>query len=78
MQLTDRTFVDTTHIHPPLPGHATRVAACFALVFVARRLQQKCRLTPGVPVTPMLAKPSKTIAEVLQRLSGQEFTCEYK
>ncbi|CAM9592988.1 unnamed protein product, partial [Hapterophycus canaliculatus] len=42
------------------------------------RLQQKCRLTPGVPVSPMLAKPTKSIGEVLQRLSGQEFTCEYK
>ncbi|CAM9496229.1 unnamed protein product [Ectocarpus sp. 12 AP-2014] len=42
------------------------------------RLQQACRLTPGVPVLPMLAKPTKSIGEVLQRLSGQEFTCEYK
>ncbi|CAM9132058.1 unnamed protein product [Laminaria digitata] len=42
------------------------------------RLQQTCRLTPGVPVSPMLAKPTKSIGEVLQRLSGQEFTCEYK
>eukprot|EP00904_Undaria_pinnatifida_P000403 jgi/Undpi1/10363/HiC_scaffold_29.g12813.m1 len=42
------------------------------------RLQQMCRLTPGVPVSPMLAKPTKSVGEVLQRLSGQEFTCEYK
>ena len=42
------------------------------------RLQQTCRLTPGVPVSPMLAKPTKSVGEVLQRLSGQEFTCEYK
>lgn len=46
--------------------------------FGRRRLQQTCRLTPGVPVSPMLAKPTKSIAEVMQRLSGQEFTCEYK
>ena len=46
--------------------------------FPHRRLQQTCRLTPGVPVSPMLAKPTKSIAEVMQRLSGQEFTCEYK
>ena len=36
------------------------------------------RLTPGVPVSPMLAKPTKSISEVLKRLSGVLFTCEFK
>eukprot|EP00968_Pinguiococcus_pyrenoidosus_P004120 scaffold272_cov137-Pinguiococcus_pyrenoidosus.AAC.1 len=35
-------------------------------------------LRPGLPVFPMLAKPTKKITEVLERLSGQAFTAELK
>ena len=41
-------------------------------------LHKTCTLRPGFPVTPMLAKPTKSIQEVLKRLSGKRFTCEYK
>lgn len=41
-------------------------------------LYRECRLIPGVPVHPMLAKPTKQIQEVMKRLSGQSFTMEYK
>ena len=42
------------------------------------KLYMSCRLVPGLPVAPMLAKPQKQIGEVLKRLSGQAFTMEYK
>jgi len=42
------------------------------------KLEEKCRITPGLPVHPMLAQPSKGISEVLDRLEGNPFTCEYK
>mmetsp|Transcript_68230 Transcript_68230/g.159953 ORF Transcript_68230/g.159953 Transcript_68230/m.159953 type:complete len:762 (-) Transcript_68230:170-2455(-) len=41
-------------------------------------LLQVCSISVGVPVKPMLAKPSKGIAEVGERLSGKRFTGEWK
>lgn len=41
-------------------------------------LLDNCQITPGLPLKPMLAKPTKSISEVLDRFQGEEFTCEYK
>ena len=41
-------------------------------------LAERCSFQPGIPVSPMLAKPTKSIQEVLNRLNGLSFTCEYK
>lgn len=42
------------------------------------QLDKHCVLKPGVPLKPMLAKPTKSISEVLDKFTGEEFTCEYK
>lgn len=36
------------------------------------------QLLPGIPVGPMLAKPTKKVSEIVENFEGMEFTCEYK
>ncbi|RVD85578.1 uncharacterized protein DFL_003896 [Arthrobotrys flagrans] len=41
-------------------------------------LRDHCTMQPGVPLKPMLAKPTKSISEVLDRFEDKKFTCEFK
>ncbi len=59
-----------------LPNHDAVVPAL--LTVGVNKLREACKLTPGVPLKPMLAKPTKAIGEVLDRFEGKRFTCEYK
>lgn len=49
-----------------------------AMAVPLQELHKRCSLQPGIPIEPMLAKPTKSIQEVLKRLNGVRFTCEYK
>ncbi|PKU64573.1 DNA ligase 1 [Dendrobium catenatum] len=42
------------------------------------KLSEACNFSLGVPVGPMLAKPTKSVSEILDKFQGTEFTCEYK
>lgn len=42
------------------------------------KVATKCVLTPGTPVSPMLARPTKAYAMVFDRFENKPFTCEYK
>lgn len=38
----------------------------------------KCQLTPGIPVKPMLAKRASSVDELFEKFGEDAFTCEYK
>lgn len=59
-----------------LPSYEVIVPAM--LEYGIFNLRENCKLQPGVPLKPMLAKPTKSITEVLDRFEGKNFTCEYK
>jgi DNA ligase-1 len=41
-------------------------------------LKDHCYMRVGIPVKPMLAKPTKGVQIILQRFENIKFTCEYK
>ncbi|KAG7881034.1 hypothetical protein KL937_001881 [Ogataea polymorpha] len=49
-----------------------------AIKYGTLKLMDHCTLKPGIPLKPMLAKPTKSITEILNQFENQEFTCEYK
>nr|CAJ20576.1 DNA ligase, putative [Toxoplasma gondii RH] len=44
----------------------------------AEALSSLCVATPGIPLQPMLARPTRGFEEVMERLKQTEFTCEFK
>eukprot|EP00510_Aplanochytrium_minuta_P001525 CAMPEP_0184019092 /NCGR_PEP_ID=MMETSP0954-20121128/8549_1 /TAXON_ID=627963 /ORGANISM="Aplanochytrium sp, Strain PBS07" /LENGTH=714 /DNA_ID=CAMNT_0026300699 /DNA_START=62 /DNA_END=2206 /DNA_ORIENTATION=- len=44
----------------------------------AEGLRERCHVRAGIPLKPMLAKPTNGVSQVLDRFDGVEFTCEYK
>lgn len=41
-------------------------------------LSKSCTFTLGVPIGPMLAKPTKGVSEILGKFQNTVYTCEYK
>lgn len=59
-----------------VPNYEIVINSC--LEYGIMELDNHCRLRPGIPLKPMLAKPTKAITEILDRFQGQVFTSEYK
>lgn len=60
-----------------MPNFDKLLAALFG-GHTASSLPTVCHISLGIPVKPMLAKPSKGLAEVTERLEGKAFTAEWK
>ncbi|KAJ9614109.1 ATP-dependent DNA ligase Cdc17 [Cladophialophora chaetospira] len=63
-------------VYSELPSYEVIIPAM--LEHGISHLHETCKLQPGVPLKPMLAKPTKSITEVLDRFEGKDFTCEFK
>lgn len=63
-------------IHCQVPNYGVIIEA--AIAGGIESISESCKLSAGIPLKPMLAKPTKSITEILDRFSGEEFTCEYK
>jgi DNA ligase 1 len=63
-------------VYSELPSYEVIIPAM--LEHGLKKLKDNCKLQPGVPLKPMLAKPTKAITEVLDRFEDKTFTCEFK
>lgn len=59
-----------------VPNYEIIINCC--LEYGIMQLDEHCSLQPGIPLKPMLAKPTKSITEVLDTFQGKSFTSEYK
>jgi DNA ligase-1 len=78
------------HIESPLEAAAKIVKQVYSVIPVYDKiipailnggvwnLPETCSFSLGVPVGPMLAKPTKGVSEILDKFQDMEFTCEYK
>jgi len=42
------------------------------------KIKETCHMRVGIPLKPMLAKPTKGVQIILKRFENIRFTCEYK
>ncbi|KAL8092441.1 DNA ligase 1-like [Apium graveolens] len=79
-----------THRDSPLEEAANIVKQVYSVIPVYDKLvhailtdgvwnlRKTCNFSPGIPVGPMLAKPTKRVSEIFDKFQNLKFTCEYK
>lgn len=60
------------------PNHGEVINTLMEVGDDMEKLKERCHIRVGIPVKPMLAKPTKGVREVLDRFEQIKFTCEYK
>ncbi|KAK1426267.1 hypothetical protein QVD17_14937 [Tagetes erecta] len=87
---TEKKSSSSAHTDSPLEEAAKIVKQVYSVIPVYDKivpallsggvwdLPKTCCFSPGVPVGPMLAKPTKGVSEILDKFQNMEFTCEYK
>ncbi|KAI9477143.1 ATP-dependent DNA ligase [Zychaea mexicana] len=63
-------------VYNQLPSYDMIVPAL--LEYSLDELEDRCKMRAGIPLKPMLAHPTKSLTEVLDRFEGHPFTCEFK
>lgn len=74
--LCERVLEELTQKSSQLPSYDIIIPAL--LKYPLNELLEHCTMHPGIPLKPMLAHPTKSLTEVLDRFEGQTFTCEFK
>ncbi|KAI8084200.1 ATP-dependent DNA ligase [Gilbertella persicaria] len=64
------------YVYNQLPSYDMIVPAL--LQYPLDELLHHCTMRPGIPLKPMLAHPTKSLTDILDRFEGQTFTCEFK
>ena len=79
-ELIQKNIAMLKQVYSELPSFDEVIPAALALKSSSlESLHKKCHLKAGIPVKPMLAKPTKGVTEILDRFTDEgEFTCEYK
>lgn len=60
------------------PNHGKIVQNLLKYPHDPKKILESCRIQPGIPVKPQLAKPTESIKVIFKRFEGKKFTCEYK
>ncbi|MCL7039555.1 hypothetical protein MKW94_015351 [Papaver nudicaule] len=64
------------HVYSVHPNYDSIVSAL--LTDGVLKLPDTCPFVLGVPISPMLAKPTKGVSEILKQFQNRDLTCEYK